>query len=120
VTPPAPWTTDELARRPLLEQGVAMAVNLRRHHNLIAWAKQRGLFVRVDRATPWGNPFVLGKDGDRTTVIARYPRPPGVQARPAGAARRAAREGAGVLVRAAGVPCGSAPAVKVNDASRTK
>ena len=49
-----------------------MAVNLRKHHNLIAWAKERGLFVRVDRATPWGNPFELGKDGDRETVIASY------------------------------------------------
>ena len=49
-----------------------MAVNLRRHRHLIAWAKERGLFVRVDRATPWGNPFVLGRDGDRETVIAKY------------------------------------------------
>ena len=31
-----------------------------------------GLFVRVDRTTPWGNPFELGKDGDRATVIAAY------------------------------------------------
>src|SRR2546422_436042 len=72
VTPPARWTADELARRALLEQGVAVAVNLRRHGNLIGWAMERGLFVHVDRATPWGNPFVLGRDGDRATVIARY------------------------------------------------
>jgi hypothetical protein len=26
----------------------------------------------VDRATPLGNPFVIGRDGDRATVIARY------------------------------------------------
>jgi hypothetical protein len=39
--------------------------------NLIAWAKERSLFVRVDHATPWGNHFVLGRDGDRATVIAR-------------------------------------------------
>ncbi len=49
----------------LLEQGAAVAVNLRRHGNLITWARERGLFVRVDRATPWGNRFELGKDGDR-------------------------------------------------------
>jgi hypothetical protein len=42
------------------------------HGNLIAWAKERGLFVRVDRATPWGNPFVIGSDGDRAAVIARH------------------------------------------------
>jgi Domain of unknown function (DUF4326) len=28
--------------------------------------------IRVDRATPWGNPFVIGRDGGRATVIARY------------------------------------------------
>ena len=72
MTPAARRTADELARRALLEQGVAVAVNLRKHHNLIAWAKERGLFVRVDRATPWGDPFELGKDGDRATVIAAY------------------------------------------------
>jgi hypothetical protein len=72
VTPPARWTACELARRALLERGVAVAVNLRRHGNLVAWAKERGLFVRVDRATPWGNPFVIGRDGDRVTVVARY------------------------------------------------
>ncbi|MFN3192684.1 MAG: DUF4326 domain-containing protein [Aureliella sp.] len=28
--------------------------------------------VLIDRRTKWGNPFVIGKDGDRETVIARY------------------------------------------------
>lgn len=28
--------------------------------------------VRIDRTTPFGNPFILGKDGDRTTVLAKY------------------------------------------------
>ena len=51
---------------------MAVAVNMRRHGNLIVWAKERGLFVSFDRATPWGNPFVIGRDGDRATVIARY------------------------------------------------
>lgn len=27
---------------------------------------------RIDRATVWGNPFVIGRDGDRTEVIAKY------------------------------------------------
>jgi hypothetical protein len=55
-------------KRALLERGIVVAVNMRRHRDLIAWAKERGLFVRVDRATPWGNPFVLGRDGDRATT----------------------------------------------------
>ena len=38
--------------------------------------KSRGFVPRdavyVGRPTKWGNPFVLGKDGDRDTVIAKY------------------------------------------------
>jgi hypothetical protein len=67
VTPPARWTADELARRALLEQDVAVAVHLRCHRNLIAWARERGQFVRVDRATPWANPFELARDGSSVT-----------------------------------------------------
>jgi len=28
--------------------------------------------VAVDRSSPFGNPFHLGADGDRTTVLAKY------------------------------------------------
>lgn len=28
--------------------------------------------VYIGRPTVWGNPFVLGKDGDRNEVIAKY------------------------------------------------
>lgn len=28
--------------------------------------------VLIDRSTAWGNPFVLGRDGDRDEVIAKY------------------------------------------------
>lgn len=28
--------------------------------------------VRIDRQTHWGNPFVIGKDGNREQVIAKY------------------------------------------------
>ncbi len=28
--------------------------------------------IRIDRLTRWGNPFVIGKDGDRETVITKY------------------------------------------------
>ena len=30
--------------------------------------------VRIDRGTRWGNPFRIGRDGDRTEVAARYRR----------------------------------------------
>ena len=28
--------------------------------------------VRIDRATKWGNPYVIGRDCSRTEVIAKY------------------------------------------------
>lgn len=28
--------------------------------------------VYIGRPGPWGNPFVIGKDGDRAQVIAKY------------------------------------------------
>jgi len=28
--------------------------------------------VYIGRGSKWGNPFVIGKDGDRKTVIAKY------------------------------------------------
>ena len=30
--------------------------------------------VRIDRKTRWGNPFVIGRDGDRDEVIEKYRR----------------------------------------------
>jgi hypothetical protein len=30
--------------------------------------------VKVDRSTPWGNPFVVGRDGDRAECVARFAR----------------------------------------------
>lgn len=34
--------------------------------------KREHFDVRVDRQTHWGNPFVIGKDGTREEVIAKY------------------------------------------------
>lgn len=28
----------------------------------------------IGRGSPWGNPFVIGRDGDRETVIAKHER----------------------------------------------
>ena len=28
--------------------------------------------VRIDRQTKWGNPFVMGRDGDREEVVRKY------------------------------------------------
>lgn len=72
----ASWSGEE---RDLLEQlrrGETVVLNMHAdgHPNLTAWAKDAGLFVRIDRQTEWGNPFELGKDGDRETVVDNYDR----------------------------------------------
>ncbi|MXW92478.1 MAG: DUF4326 domain-containing protein [Rhodospirillaceae bacterium] len=42
-------------------------VNLKRELGAVADGA-----VRIDRRTVWGNPFVVGRDGTRAQVIARY------------------------------------------------
>lgn len=73
---PAPkpvWTEEELALRKKMENGETVVVSLRGlHANLIAWAEDAGLYIRIDRRTDWGNPFEMGQDGDRDTVIDNY------------------------------------------------
>ena len=80
-TPPAPkpapkpvWSEEELALKAQLENGDTIVVSMKGgiHANLIAWADSQGLYVRIDRNTAWGNPFVIGDDGDRDEVIAKY------------------------------------------------
>ena len=40
--------------------------------NYVGRVGERG--VRVDRHTPWGNPFIVGRDGSRSEVIRTYVR----------------------------------------------
>jgi|TARA_Y100000310_G_scaffold263231_2_gene273304 hypothetical protein len=28
--------------------------------------------IKIDRSSPWGNPFIIGRDGNRREVIAKY------------------------------------------------
>lgn len=66
------WTEDERARRDLVEKGRTVLANVGRDLALIAWAEGLGLFERIDRETPFGNPFRIGKDGDRAAVCAKF------------------------------------------------
>lgn len=76
VTPPPNpvdgFTDDERVLHKQLAAGETVVVSLRHHQRLIAWADTRGLYERIDRRSPWGNPFELPADGDRDTVIANY------------------------------------------------
>lgn len=68
------WTTEERRRLDAVALGATVVVNMRErgHPRLWAWAHASGLAVRIDRRSRWGNPFRIGRDGDRAEVIDRY------------------------------------------------
>lgn len=73
VDPFADWSSEEKALFDRLDAGEIVVVSMRgQHNNLIAWATEADLYVRIDRRTEWGNPFELPGDGDRATVIGNY------------------------------------------------
>lgn len=70
-TPAAPfefWSETEIERKTIVEQGGTVVANQKTDTNLIRWAENNGLYVRVDRYSDWGNPFLLPQDGDRDEV----------------------------------------------------
>lgn len=70
--PTDPWRADETERKELVQAGQAVIANQQRDKNLIKWADGKGLMVRIDRGSLFGNPFILGKDGDRDAVCDSY------------------------------------------------
>ncbi len=70
------WTPSQLARRQQVEAGLTVVANLRKGRDaaLIEWASQAGLAVRIDRKTPWGNPFAMPGESDRAAVCDRFAR----------------------------------------------
>ena len=66
------WRKDERDRQALVQHGQTVTANAGADKNLIAWAEQNLRAVRIDRGTRYGNPFVLGEDGDRDEVCDAY------------------------------------------------
>jgi hypothetical protein len=58
----------------ILHAGGALVVNVNRRDDqaLIRWARAAGRYAYVGRPSPWGNPFHIGRDGDRAQVIERF------------------------------------------------
>lgn len=69
---PQPWSESEYERKELVEAGETVTANIRTDIQLIAWAEENGLYMRIDRQTAWGNPFILGDDGERDDVCDSY------------------------------------------------
>lgn len=55
-----------------LKVGYTVVVNIKEHANLVLLAQSQDLYVRCDRQSIWGNPFIMGPDGDRDTVCDSY------------------------------------------------
>jgi len=72
--PTNPWMKDEEERKAEVESGLAVVANAERDKNLIQWAEKKGIAVRVDRSSKYGNPFVLDEDGGRDEVCEKYER----------------------------------------------
>lgn len=70
--PTEPWLDDEKDRRAQVEKGKTVVANTARDKNLIQWAEKKGLAVRIDRSSEFGNPFILEDDGTRDEVCAAY------------------------------------------------
>jgi hypothetical protein len=68
------WRKDERDRQADVQSGLTVVANASTDKNLIAWAERERLAVRIDRSTRYGNPFVLGEDGDRDDVCDAYER----------------------------------------------
>ena len=73
------WTDSQIKRRKILEQGGVALANkgkgddgLPVDNALLCWAEAENIDVEITRGTDWGNPFVIGEDGDRETVIRKY------------------------------------------------
>jgi len=70
--PTEPWLDDEKERKQKVESGRTVVANSSRDKNLIQWAEKKGLAIRVDRSSEFGNPFILEDDGTRDEVCDAY------------------------------------------------
>jgi hypothetical protein len=72
------WTADQRARKENAERGLCVVTNMREENGrrldeaLLAWAAAEDRLIEADRSGPWGNPFIMGEDGDRAEVIAKF------------------------------------------------
>jgi uncharacterized protein DUF4326 len=68
------WSDEERALLVRLRAEETVVLNMRENGqpNLWRWAEQAGLAIRIDRASDWGNPFLLNADGDRDECCDHY------------------------------------------------
>ena len=67
-----PWPKRERELQKRVKAGETVVANIDADSHLVSWARQQNLLVMVDRSSPWGNPFILDRDGDRESVCHKY------------------------------------------------
>jgi ParB-like chromosome segregation protein Spo0J len=65
-----PKEDSELIKR--MKTGQTVVINIDKNFHALKYAKDNDLYVQVDRWSDWGNPYLIGQDGDRDQVIESY------------------------------------------------
>jgi hypothetical protein len=55
-----------------MKTGETVVINIDKNFHALKYAKDNDLYVQVDRWSDWGNPYLIGQDGDRDQVIESY------------------------------------------------
>ena len=69
-TPHIPAEDKALIER--IDKGETVVLNMNTNFHAMKHAQDKGVFVRIDRFSNYGNPFILGQDGDRDEVCDKY------------------------------------------------
>lgn len=55
-----------------LKKAETVVLNINTNYHAMKWAKDNGRFQQIDRWSDWGNPFMIGQDGDRDKVCDSF------------------------------------------------
>jgi hypothetical protein len=62
------WSDEEAEIMERVKLGETVVINMNKHLKVLKYAEDNGLYVRIDRFSDWGNPFLLDDDGSRDEV----------------------------------------------------
>ena len=68
----SPLSEQECSLMEAYERGETLVIDMEKHYAVLKRAEAEGRYVRVDRMSKWGNPFEVGKDGDRDHCLDGY------------------------------------------------
>lgn len=55
-----------------MKKGETVVLNMNTNFHAMKWAKDNNRFTQIDRWSDYGNPFLLGQDGDRNEVCESF------------------------------------------------